>query len=119
MNVNYFIKQLFITLLFGLSVFSCSSNDDLTDKIEIVELTVESETSTVVSMDNIESEWLVINEKNKSYNLPLKWIEGFIYEKGFEYHLRVKKVTPKNAIQDAPLSFYSLIEVLYQKKIEK
>lgn len=105
-----------ITLLFFF--IGCSSEDDK-DKVEIVSLSIASQTVTITSpLDLKETEWIAVTESNNSYALPLNWIEGFEYEAGFEYKLKVKKITPINSIQDAPQSFYYLIEILSKNKVE-
>ena len=47
--------------------------------------------------------------------LTLDRIEGFKYEKGFEYELKVKKIKVLNPPQDSSIYTYSLIEVLSKK----
>lgn len=115
------MKTSSITILIILAMFtlfSCDFNESDTDKIEITDLKVAPNTVSIKSMDSTASDWIEVEEKGKSYYLPLKWIEGFEYEVGFQYNLRVKKITPINPIQDAPQSFYYLIEILSKEKIE-
>lgn len=110
---------LFSVLAFIVILISgCSLGDEKIDKVEYVNLTVASKAVNVESMDSGLMNCIVVQESGKSYTLPLKWIEGFDYVEGCEYILRVKKTTPANAIQDAPQSFYYLIEILSKIKDE-
>ncbi|MCU6770027.1 DUF4377 domain-containing protein [Barnesiella propionica] len=112
-----------ISFFVCLSLSSCLNDDDIKeDKVEEISLTVASKTTSVISMEETETEYLIIKEGNKWSYLPNGWIEGFTYELGFEYNLKVRKVTPANSkyIQDAPRSNYYLLEIVskLQKKTE-
>lgn len=104
-------------------VFCCNSfldNDEVKEKVEYVNLTVAPNTILVTPMvsDGNPIDHLSVVENGESYILPLKWIEGFDYEKGYEYKIKVKKVTPAHTIQDAPQGFYYLIEILSKNKVK-
>ena len=119
-------KVVFLSVYFLMTslLFSCNSfleNEEASEKVEYVNLTVASNTVLVAPMSNCEcnpTDHLSVFENGRNYLLPLKWIEGFDYEKGYEYKIKVKRVTPVHAIQDAPQSFYYLVETISKRKIE-
>lgn len=109
-----------ISLFSCLSLSSCLNDDDKKeDKVEEISLTVASKTASVISMEETATEYLIVKEGNKWHYLPSGWIEGFTYELGFEYNLKVRKVTSANSeyIQDAPRSNYYLLEII--SKLQK
>lgn len=99
---------------------SCLNDDDKKeDKVEEISLIIASKTASVISMEESATEYLIVKEGNKWRYLPNGWIEGFTYELGFEYNLKVRKITPANSeyIQDAPRSNYYLLEII--SKLQK
>lgn len=122
MNNTTLLLTFFIITPFFFGCDSFLDNDEAQEKIEYVNLTVAPNTLLVVSSIGSENgeleDYLSIVEKGKEYSLPLGWIQGFEYEKGYEYKIKVKKITPVHEIQDAPRSFYYLIEILSKNKVE-
>lgn len=114
------IKNVFglvLLLLFVLGLSSCiKDNDDEKDKIEIVTMHISNETKFMKFLEEELVECMVATVKNEQSYLPLGWIDGFEYEKGYEYSLNVKKITPANPVQDVPINFYSLIEIISKEK---
>jgi hypothetical protein len=118
------IMLLLLACFVTTSLFFCcnplSDNDVKTEKVEYVTLTVAPNTVLVYPFqhDGNPTDYLLVVENGKTRHLPLGWIDGFNYEKGYEYKLKVKKITPIHDIQDAPRSFYYLIEILSKNKEE-
>lgn len=109
-----------LILLFQLCCFfsSCiKDNDEKKEKIEIVTMYVSPETKFMKFLDEIPVECMIVTVLKEQSYLPLGWIDGFEFEKGYEYRLKVKKTTPVHPMQDAPESFYSLIEILSKEKL--
>lgn len=106
-----------LLLLFVLGFSSCiKDNNDEKDKIEIVTMHISNETKFMKFLEEALVECMVVTVKNEQSYLPLGWIDGFEYEKGYEYSLKVKKITPVNPAQDAPRNFYSLIKIITKEK---
>lgn len=114
--------QLFLALLcIGICPGCLGFEDEPKDWSEVVNLYVSSETGDYRSFEypaelpplegmkireNINSEWTVIH---------INGIEGFVYEKGFEYYLKVEKIHIANPPMDASDIKYKLIEVISKK----
>jgi hypothetical protein len=110
MRLRFFLAC--VTLL--LTVSSCDGDEDERTTI----LTVSSKTVLRIMVPSKEeSEHMVIkNNSDEVLHLPLGSIEGFYYEKGFEYKLSVKKKLLKDPPQDSGNVIYILIEVLSKEK---
>lgn len=113
---NVFELILIFLLIVGIS--SCIKDDNNErDKIEIVTIHISSETKFMKFMDETPVECMIVTVSNEQSYLPLGWISGFKYEKGYEYSLKVIKTTPAHPLQDAPKDLYLLIEVLSKEKV--
>lgn len=108
---------LVLMFLFILGFSSCiKDNDDEKDKIEIVTMHISNETKFIKFLDEELAECMVVTVQKEQSYIPLGWIDGFEYAKGFEYSLKVKKITPLHLPQDVSRHFYSLIEILSKEK---
>lgn len=108
---------LVLMFLFMLGFSSCiKDNDDEKDKIEIVTMYISNETKFMKFLDEELVECMVVTVQKEQSYIPLGWIDGFEYAKGFEYSLKVKKTTPLHSLQDVSRHFYSLIEILSKEK---
>lgn len=121
------MKALKNVLLFFVSVllFSCHILDDETetDKVEIVTLYVSSETGYYCTFGNCpDKAYEGMQFKEKGHNEwscnSFQYIAGFVYERGYEYELSVKKTTLANPPQDSSNIVYELINVLSKIKVE-
>lgn len=119
------IWRLAFAMLAAFSLASCCSDDDNEDKVEQVTIYVSAETGVYYDM------WLdperespiigmQIREEGNSVwrTVGLYTIKGFIYEKGNEYELLVKKTTLSNPPQDDVNVKYELISIVSQRKVE-
>ena len=104
-----------LMLLFVLGFSSCIKDNEK-DKIEIVTMYISNETKFMKFLDEALVECMVVTVQKEQSYIPLRGIDGFEYEKGFEYSLKVKKTTPVHPLQDVPRYFYSLIEILSKEK---
>lgn len=112
------VFELMLIFLLTVGISSCIKDDNNErDKIEIVTMHVSSETKFMKFVDETPVECMIVTVSNEQSYLPLGWINGFKYEKGYEYSLKVKKITPAQPSQDAPRDFYLLIEVLSKEKV--
>ena len=119
------IGKIAFALLTAFFIASCGNDDDNEDKVEQVTVYVSAETGVYYDM------WLdperenpiigmQIQEKgeNRWRTVGLYTIIGFVYEKGKEYELLVKKTTLANPPQDDVNVRYELISIISQRKIE-
>lgn len=121
MKQRKFWKFVLVAVVALLSCVSCSSDDEVTDKVEQITLYVSAETSTYqIVPGNEYVEGMQIQEKGATYweCVHFQTITGFTYEKGYEYELLVKKTTLANPPQDASNVRYELIRIVSQKKKE-
>ncbi|MFV0588038.1 DUF4377 domain-containing protein [Bacteroides reticulotermitis] len=108
------IKSILTCIILLLMVSSCDK-----DETEgTLTLTVASETVLKAIVPNQEeSEHMVITgDSRQTIYLPIGSIENFVYEKGFEYKLLVRKRNLKNPPQDSGSAIYTLIEILSKEK---
>ena len=114
-----------LMMLAAFSLTSCSSDDDNEDKVEQVTVYVSAETGTYYDMWlDPERENLIvgmqIREEGSSVwrTVGLYTIKDFIYKKGNEYELLVKKTMLANPPQDDVKVKYELISIVSQIKVE-
>lgn len=128
-NININAKHFVLWLLLAaivLGLHSCRDDGELKDKSKVINISISSDTGV---MYNIFDEtgifpmecMLVIEEgRNGEWNtMAFSTIQGFDYEKGYEYELRVKKTTLDNPPADGSIYTYELLTVLYKKKIKE
>ena len=117
--------RIMFMMLAAFSLASCSSDDDNEDKEEQVTVYVSAETGVYYDM------WLDPERENPIIGMQIReegssvWrtvglytIKGFIYKKGNEYELLVKKTTLANPPQDDVNVRYELISIVSQRKVE-
>lgn len=68
-------------------------DDEPTDKIETVTLYVSGETGSMIGLTGVPHECMLVKEKGQTTWNPWEFegINGFTYEKGFDYELLVTK----------------------------
>jgi len=119
------IYAIAFVMLAAFSLTSCSSDDDNEDKVEQVTVYVSAETGTYYDM------WLDPERENPIVGMQIReegssvWrtvglytIKDFIYKKGNEYELLVKKTMLANPPQDDVKVKYELISIVSQIKVE-
>lgn len=109
-------------LVFSFNNISCLDNEDK-DKHEIIQITVASETVEALKKTFQENEpqlteciQVKINDNDKWENWSPLSINGFTYEDGYEYKLKIKKTTLSNPPADDSSIVYNLIEVMSKEK---
>lgn len=114
-NLGCFIGIFIIGLFVG-----CNENEE--DWSEIVTMYVSSEVGEYVPWgvpEEVEpSKGLMVKEEGKDtfYVIgPLSVIEGFVYEEGSEYCLRVEKFHLSDPPMDGANVSYRLVEILWKK----
>ena len=113
------IYAIAFAMLAAFSLASCSSDDDVTDKVEQVTLYVSAETGTYQNVpDNEFIEGMRIMEKGATYWKCVSFFEitGFTYERGYEYELLVKKTNLANPPQDSGNVKYELIRIVSKEE---
>lgn len=120
------MNKLIIPLLIiaGLLMTGCLGDDEPKDTVREVLMTVSAETGVTYPLfdDNKEHPiecMLVMTQSNPGVWQPMMFgeIEGFTYERGHEYYLRVKEVILANPPADASNRIYSLIAILSDKLV--
>lgn len=114
------MKKLIIPVLFITAfLVSACSDDEPKDTIKEIAMSVSSETDITYDLFDDKREYpiecmLVMSEDNPGVWVPLRFglIEGFTYERGHEYYLRVKRTILANPPMDASDRTYSLVRIL-------
>jgi len=102
-------------------LFSCSG-DNVTNDKKIVELTIHPETgyNEFLFADDMYGEFLQYSEgKNPQKRIllsPGESFNNFKFQKGYNYVLKVKKITLKHPLQDNYNVIYEYIETLSKEK---
>lgn len=117
-------RKLFkVVLFFSFCMFcmtSCLNDDEVKDKIENIKMYVSSETGEyfpVYDLDIRKEGMKVREEKDKDWDvIPFSKIDGFEYERGYEYVLEVKKTILANPPMDGSNLKYELIKVVSKDK---
>lgn len=121
------MNKLIIPLLFVASLIIVACNDDEPkDRVKEIAMSVSSETGVMYDLFDTDEEYpiecmLVMSEDNPGVWTPLAFgrIEGFTYEKGHEYELRVKRTILANPPMDASDRTYSLVRILMDRPVTK
>ena len=116
-------KQTIITALLAaiIGLASCSSDNDIEDKVEQVTVYVSAETGLFYNVPNTTpEEGMIIRIEGEDHYICVAFntIAGFTYEKGNEYELLVKKTTLANPPKDSGSTRYELIRIVSQRKLE-
>ena len=112
-----FCKLVVVTLVIGIFFLTMLLNGCNKDEGTSILLTISAEPAYSVQLGEKPGEfdvssYMIVSEEgsNVEWQLELKEIEGFTYEKGYEYLLRVKKTADSN------LTRYSLKAVVSKTK---
>lgn len=79
-------------------------------------LYVAAETSSCTGVGEMECMLVKTNKNQKEWELFYTNIEGFTYEKGYEYELLVSKHKVANPPADASAIKYSLVKIIHKIK---
>lgn len=117
-------RKLFkVVLFFSFCMFcmtSCLNDDEVKDKIENIKMYVSSETGEyfpVYDLDIKKEGMKVREEKDKDWVvISFGEIDGFEYERGYEYVLEVKKTVLANPPMDGSNLRYELIKIVSKDK---
>ena len=108
-----------VLLAVGIATFFLAGCLDLDknekDWTEVVQLTVASETvkhNVWGSAEAIDGINIIEDKGTYWFSLPLNGIEGFNFEAGYEYRLKVKKTHLSNPPADGSSIIYTLLEIL-------
>ena len=100
----------YVILLFA-SIFAFSACDK-TDDYTVREWTVASQLGIAYGFNALQPVLLVKANDDTSWRAVYAGIEGFDYEPGYEYKLRIKARELAEPPQDAPSMRYSLLELV-------
>ena len=118
------MKKIIITALLAIvaiGLVSCSSDNDIEDKVEQVTVYVSAETGLFYNVPNTTPEEgmrIRIEGEDHYICVAFNTITGFTYEKGNEYELLVKKTTLANPPKDSGSTRYELIRIVSQRKLK-
>lgn len=114
----------FLLMFICLFWTACKDDDKPTDIVKEIAMSVYSETGIMYALFDTDKEhpiecMLVKTEDNSKEWQPLAFdaIEGFTYERGHEYELRVKRTILANPPMDAPDRTYSLVSILQDRLV--
>lgn len=122
------MKKLFIPFLLfcTLWVSGCIDDDKHKDIVDEILMSVSSETGIMYGLFDNNKEhpiecMYVTSEESSGVWEPFEFtrIEGFIYERGHEYYIRVKRTTLANPPADGWNCTYSLISILEDRLVSK
>ena len=123
-TIKLFFSTLLVVIISAIGMVSCNDDDELKYKVVEVTMSVSENTDIMYSLfdDNKENpvECMLVMEDgvNQTWGkMGLYDIEGFTYEKGHRYKLKVKKTILANPPADGSAWKYELVEVLEDKEI--
>ena len=123
-TIKLFFSTLLVVIISAIGMVSCNDDDELKYKVVEVTMSVSENTDIMYSLfdDNKENpvECMLVMEDgvNQTWGkMGLYDIEGFTYEKGHRYKLKVKKTILANPPADGLAWKYELVEVLEDKEI--
>ncbi|MGI6243587.1 MAG: DUF4377 domain-containing protein [Prevotella sp.] len=120
------MKKIILPLLMLVTLlFSGCGDDEPQDAIKEISMSVSSETGITYDLFDTNREHpieclLVMSEDDPGKWVPLGMhsIEGFVYERGHEYELRVKRTILANLPADGSDRTYSLVYILSDRIVE-
>ena len=118
------MKYLRFTIVLIAALFltaSCLEEEGDQDKVEEIILNVSAETSFYYDLFDAKREnpieGMLIQERGSNHweCIHFQEIDGFTYEKGYDYELLVEKTTLANPPQDGSNVRYSLIKIIEKR----
>jgi hypothetical protein len=115
--MRHFTNKITVFALLCISVNSClTANEKNQDWSETILLSVASEKALYYPIEGAgaSSSGIKVKEDNCEYwiTLPLNDIQGFHYEEGYEYRLKVLKIHLANPPMDSSDVRYKLIKII-------
>ena len=107
----FLIPFLYIACFF---IIACSNENEPKDNTSTILLSVDSHTDDMIYLSG-NGECLRIKEEDSNEWEHIDGINGFNYEKGYKYLLKVEKTILANPPQDSPNVKYQLIEILTKR----
>lgn len=122
--MKIYLRTLLIAFvgIFGLT--ACMNEDEPKDITKEVTMYISSETGTMDDFFDADKtgpiECMLVKEQGENEYRPLAFrgIQGFEYEKGYEYDLRVNKTTLANPPADGSIYKYQLVRVIEKRKVD-
>ncbi len=114
------MKRILLAFCVIALLVACDKDNTKTDMVYEVILTVNSQTSEYTPWGSEQSqEGLLIKEPADQIwtVIPMGSIEGFDYQNGYEYSIRVLKTILANPAMDDSNVTYKLLEIIQQKQI--
>lgn len=117
MKTKMFLGMLLMAFFAVAGLTSCSSDDDDVKEDVVTDIIMEvSNTVTVThpTTDNPTGEYMNVREKGteKWMNLAMGRIEGFEYEYGHQYELKVRKTRVGDRLVDGSMYTYKLLQII-------
>jgi len=119
---NY-LRTLLIAFVGIFGPTACLNEDGPKDITREVTMYVSSETGIMYDLFDSEGEFpiecMLVKEQREDKYRPLAFsgIQGFEYEKGYEYNLRVNKTTLGNPPADGSIYKYQLVRVVEKRQV--
>lgn len=106
------ISILFLAILIMFTSCDFLGDDEPTDKKETVTLYISAETGSMIGLTGVAYECMLVKEKGQASWNPWEFegINGFTYEKGFDYELLVVKTNYANPPADGASYSYELVQ---------
>lgn len=117
----YKLTTFLLALCCAVGFTGCINNDEPQDKVEAMDAQVSAYTSfsgVLMSNEIFEGMSVKVGSSPKYSFMGLSSIEGFAYERGYEYKLKIQRTTLANPPADGSLYTYKLIKVLSKQKAE-
>ena len=120
MNANKALRIVLI-LLCSIAIVSCD-NDEVQDTYSDILMQVSENTDLMYPMwgEFTPTECLRVKEQGdheKWHHLGINEIEGFVYEKGHAYELKVRKTRLANPPADASMYTYKLLQIISDTEV--
>lgn len=109
-------KTQFMMLLLGIVVSACSVSQKAEVRPIFIGPTTQTCSNGVMQMECLVVKW---TDKQPEWEFLYNQIEGFTYEKGFEYELLVETKTVQNPPADGSSVSYKLVREVSKKKIDQ
>ena len=106
------------TLLVFFSLSSCDDNDDKNKVVEVKATIWYKHVDYAIVPGNTITKGIKIKEDNSDEWVSLAGIDGFNYEEGYNYEVRLQKTFLSNPPQDGSSIEYRLIEIIEKTKFE-
>lgn len=122
MRTKIYLRTLLIAFVAIFGLTACMNEDEPKDITNEVTMYVSSETGTMYDFfDAYETypiECMLVKERGEDEYRPMAFrsIQGFEYEKGYEYDLRVNKTTLANPPADGSIYKYQLVRVVEKRQ---